>query len=102
RSNVPAHIVKFCFPPMGGAGSGSMHSKLQLLKYKNSLRIAIPTGNLTRYDWGETGVMENVGTVRLCCCGNATNRVCRRPFSSLIYHVLWMGQSPNPRHSARS
>jgi hypothetical protein len=37
-----------------------MHSKLQLLKYKTYLRVVIPTGNLTSYDWGETGVMENV------------------------------------------
>jgi len=41
-------------------GNGAMHSKLQLLKFKDYLRIVIPTGNLTRHDWGETGVMENV------------------------------------------
>jgi hypothetical protein len=41
------------------SGPGSMHSKLQLLKYSNYLRIAVPTGNLLAYDWGETGVMEN-------------------------------------------
>ena len=38
---------------------GNMHSKLQLLKYPRSLRIAVPSGNLVPYDWGETGVMEN-------------------------------------------
>lgn len=37
-----------------------MHSKLQLLKYPSYLRLVIPTGNLVSYDWGETGVMENV------------------------------------------
>ncbi|RYP79480.1 hypothetical protein DL769_002935 [Monosporascus sp. CRB-8-3] len=37
-----------------------MHSKLQLLKYPRSLRIVIPSGNLVPYDWGETGVMENI------------------------------------------
>lgn len=37
-----------------------MHSKLQLLKYPSYLRLVIPTGNLVPYDWGETGVMENV------------------------------------------
>lgn len=37
-----------------------MHSKLQLLKYPNYLRLVIPTGNLVPYDWGETSVMENV------------------------------------------
>ncbi|KAL6887075.1 phospholipase D/nuclease [Trichoderma evansii] len=57
RNNVPANI-KFCFPPMHGVGA--MHSKLQLLKYPNHLRIVIPTGNLMPYDWGETGVMENM------------------------------------------
>ncbi|KAL7789859.1 phospholipase D/nuclease [Trichoderma ceciliae] len=57
RANVPANI-KFCFPPMHGIGA--MHSKLQLLKYPNRLRVVIPTGNLVPYDWGETGVMENM------------------------------------------
>ena len=57
RENAPSR-VRFCFPPMKGAGA--MHSKLQLLKYPDSLRIVIPTGNLVPYDWGETGVMENV------------------------------------------
>lgn len=37
-----------------------MHSKLQILKYHSHLRIVVPTGNLVPYDWGETGVMENV------------------------------------------
>lgn len=62
RGNVPANI-QFCFPPMHGLGA--MHSKLQLLKYPNRLRVVIPTGNLVPYDWGETGVMENVGTLRI-------------------------------------
>ncbi|KAK1236843.1 hypothetical protein MKX07_005962 [Trichoderma sp. CBMAI-0711] len=62
RGNVPANI-KFCFPPMQGVGA--MHSKLQLLKYPNRLRVVIPTGNLVPYDWGETGVMENVDLPRL-------------------------------------
>ncbi|KAL7945716.1 tyrosyl-DNA phosphodiesterase I [Trichoderma barbatum] len=57
RGNVPSNI-KFCFPPMHGPGA--MHSKLQLLKYPDSLRVVIPTGNLVPYDWGETGVMENM------------------------------------------
>jgi hypothetical protein len=37
-----------------------MHAKIQLLKYPKHLRVVIPTGNLTAYDWGETGVLENV------------------------------------------
>ncbi|KAL7912324.1 phospholipase D/nuclease [Trichoderma velutinum] len=57
RGNVPSNI-KFCFPPMHGPGA--MHSKLQLLKFSDRLRVVIPTGNLVPYDWGETGVMENM------------------------------------------
>lgn len=41
-------------------GSGCMHSKLQLLKYKDHLRIVVPSANLVSFDWGETGDMENV------------------------------------------
>ncbi|KAK7429516.1 hypothetical protein QQZ08_003895 [Neonectria magnoliae] len=57
RSNAPPG-TKFCFPAMNGPGS--MHSKLQLLKYPDYLRVVVPTGNLVPYDWGETGVMENM------------------------------------------
>ncbi|PKK46236.1 hypothetical protein CI102_8820 [Trichoderma harzianum] len=57
RGNIPSNI-KFCFPPMHGPGA--MHSKLQLLKFADRLRVVIPTGNLVPYDWGETGVMENM------------------------------------------
>lgn len=57
RSNAPPNI-KFRFPAMNGPGS--MHSKLQLLRYPDYLRVVVPTGNLVPYDWGETGVMENV------------------------------------------
>lgn len=58
RANVPSSHVRFCFPPMGAYGA--MHAKIQLLKFTNYLRIVVPSGNLTRYDWGETGVLENV------------------------------------------
>ncbi|CAH0016539.1 unnamed protein product [Clonostachys rhizophaga] len=57
QANAPPN-VRFCFPPMNGPGA--MHSKLQLLKYPDQLRIVVPTGNLVPYDWGETGVMENM------------------------------------------
>ncbi|CEJ81309.1 hypothetical protein VHEMI01445 [[Torrubiella] hemipterigena] len=57
QANTPSNI-RFCFPKMNGPGA--MHSKLQVLKFPNHLRIAIPTGNLMSYDWGETGVMENM------------------------------------------
>ncbi|KAI0554935.1 tyrosyl-DNA phosphodiesterase-domain-containing protein [Xylaria curta] len=58
RANVPKDRIRFCFPPMMPAGS--MHSKLQLLKFPSYMRVVIPTGNLVPYDWGETGVMENM------------------------------------------
>ncbi|KAK3333282.1 tyrosyl-DNA phosphodiesterase-domain-containing protein [Cercophora scortea] len=58
RSNVPRDRIHFCFPPMQPVGS--MHSKLQLLKYDGYLRIVVPTGNMVPYDWGETGGMENM------------------------------------------
>lgn len=51
--------LRLCFPPMDGQVF-CMHSKLMLLFYEDSLRIAVPTANLTDYDWGEMGgVMEN-------------------------------------------
>lgn len=37
-----------------------MHSKLQLLKFPNYMRIVVPSGNMVPYDWGETGAVENV------------------------------------------
>ncbi|KAI1102584.1 phospholipase D/nuclease [Jackrogersella minutella] len=59
KANVPAGAaVKFCFPPM--LPTGNMHSKLQLLKYPRYLRIVVPSGNFVPYDWGETGVIENM------------------------------------------
>jgi hypothetical protein len=51
--------VRFAFPPMT-MGWGVMHSKLQLLRFPGYLRVVVPTGNMVPYDWGETGVMENV------------------------------------------
>ncbi|KAF5685282.1 Tyrosyl-DNA phosphodiesterase 1 [Fusarium circinatum] len=56
-SNAPPG-TKFVFPAMNGPGA--MHSKLQLLKYPDYLRVVVPTANLVPYDWGETGVMENM------------------------------------------
>lgn len=71
RENAPGNVIRFCFPPMEG-GAGCMHSKLQLLKYPNYIRIVVPTGNLVPYDWGETGVMENV-SVTNDHCGDPTD-----------------------------
>ncbi|TVY28988.1 Tyrosyl-DNA phosphodiesterase [Lachnellula hyalina] len=50
---------RFCFPSMEG-NINCMHSKLQLLAHPSHLRIVVPSANLVPYDWGETGVMENV------------------------------------------
>ncbi|KAL4783410.1 tyrosyl-DNA phosphodiesterase-domain-containing protein [Aspergillus varians] len=51
--------LRLCFPPMEGQVN-CMHSKLMLLFHPRYLRIAVPTANLTPYDWGgERGVMEN-------------------------------------------
>ncbi|KAF3059935.1 Tyrosyl-DNA phosphodiesterase 1 [Daldinia childiae] len=59
KANIPpGTAIKFCFPPM--MPSGNMHSKLQLLKYPRYLRVVVPSGNLVPYDWGETGVIENM------------------------------------------
>lgn len=51
--------LRLCFPSMEGQ-INCMHSKLMLLSYPTHLRVVIPTGNLVPYDWGETGVMENM------------------------------------------
>ncbi|KAJ5768877.1 hypothetical protein N7520_003436 [Penicillium odoratum] len=50
--------IRLCFPPMNGQIT-TMHSKLMLLFHTNYMRIAIPTANLTRTDWGEDRLMEN-------------------------------------------
>ncbi|KAL4948400.1 tyrosyl-DNA phosphodiesterase-domain-containing protein [Aspergillus filifer] len=51
--------LRLCFPPMDGQIS-CMHSKLMLLFHPGYLRIAVPTANLTPFDWGEEGgLMEN-------------------------------------------
>lgn len=41
------------FPPMSGQIM-NMHSKLMLLFHPTHLRIAVPTANMTKVDWGET------------------------------------------------
>ena len=50
---------RLCFPPME-CQVNCMHSKLMLLAFPSHLRIVVPTANLVPYDWGETGVMENM------------------------------------------
>ncbi|KAH8600886.1 tyrosyl-DNA phosphodiesterase-domain-containing protein [Bisporella sp. PMI_857] len=58
KSQAPSNY-RFCFPPMEGQ-INCMHSKLQLLAHPTHLRIVVPSANLVPYDWGETGVMENI------------------------------------------
>ncbi|CAD6502201.1 BgTH12-02440 [Blumeria graminis f. sp. triticale] len=50
---------RICFPSMTG-NINCMHSKLQLIAHPSHLRIVVATANLVSYDWGETGVMENM------------------------------------------
>ncbi|CAK7213700.1 hypothetical protein SCUCBS95973_001888 [Sporothrix curviconia] len=57
KANASSGNIRFCFPPM--QTMGHMHSKLQLLKFPGHLRLAVPTGNLVPYDWGEAGTLEN-------------------------------------------
>jgi hypothetical protein len=44
-----------------------MHSKLQLLAHPTHLRVVVPSANLVPYDWGETGVVENVCSLVVEC-----------------------------------
>lgn len=52
--------IRLCFPPMDGQVN-CMHSKLMLLFHRDYVRIAVPTANLTPFDWGcVRGALENV------------------------------------------
>lgn len=57
-SAIKNRTIQLCFPSMDGQ-INCMHSKLMLLSHVNYLRIVVPTANLVKYDWGETGSMEN-------------------------------------------
>ena len=59
RETASMANLRLCFPSMEGQVS-CMHSKLMLLSYQSHLRVVVPTANLVPYDWGETGVMENM------------------------------------------
>lgn len=52
--------VRLCFPPMSGNLYARMHSKLMLLFHPTHLRIVVPSANVTRHDWGESGLLENM------------------------------------------
>lgn len=51
-------VLRLCFPSMDG-NINCMHSKLMLLFHPHKLRVVVPSANLTNYDWGEMGLMEN-------------------------------------------
>ncbi|KAL8932407.1 MAG: hypothetical protein Q9216_006849 [Gyalolechia sp. 2 TL-2023] len=59
RETAAMKNLRLCFPAMEGQ-INCMHSKLMLLSYPTHLRIVVPTANLVPYDWGETGIMENM------------------------------------------
>ncbi|KAF2269745.1 phospholipase D/nuclease [Lojkania enalia] len=52
--------LKIHFPPMDKPIQ-RMHSKLMLLFHSSHLRIAVPTANLTKFDWGETNKDPRTG-----------------------------------------
>lgn len=58
ESRMPHHL-RICFAPMDNSVQ-IMHAKLMLLFHPTYLRIVVTSANLTPYDWGETGVMENM------------------------------------------
>ncbi|KAL9602859.1 MAG: hypothetical protein Q9219_001554 [cf. Caloplaca sp. 3 TL-2023] len=59
RETAAMKNLRLCFPSMEGQVN-CMHSKLMLLSYDSHLRLVVPTANLVPYDWGETGIMENM------------------------------------------
>lgn len=59
RETAAMKNLRLCFPSMEGQVN-CMHSKLMLLSYPTHLRVVVPTANLVPYDWGETGIMENM------------------------------------------
>ncbi|CAF9911263.1 MAG: hypothetical protein HETSPECPRED_000285 [Heterodermia speciosa] len=62
RETADMPNLRLCFPSMDGQ-INCMHSKLMLLSYPTHIRIVVPTANLVSYDWGESGVMENMAFI---------------------------------------
>ncbi|KAJ5545460.1 hypothetical protein N7535_006154 [Penicillium sp. DV-2018c] len=58
RDAAPMKKLRITFPPMEPQVN-CMHSKLMILFHAEYVRIAVPTANLTRTDWGEDRLMEN-------------------------------------------
>ena len=59
RDTASTPNLRLCFPDMAGQ-INCMHSKLMLIAHPSYLRVVVPTANLVPYDWGESGVMENM------------------------------------------
>ena len=86
--------LRLCFPSMEGQVN-CMHSKLMLLSYPTHLRVVVPTANLVPYDWGETGVMENMAFLidlpRLPNDGHVSTNKLTTFGKDLIYFLQAMG-----------
>ncbi|KAL8708168.1 MAG: hypothetical protein Q9220_006929 [cf. Caloplaca sp. 1 TL-2023] len=87
--------LRLCFPSMKGQ-INCMHSKLMLLSYPTHLRVVVPTANLVPYDWGETGIMENmvflIDLPRRLPLAASTSTKEMTPFgTSLIYFLTAQG-----------
>ena len=90
--------LRLCFPAMDGQVN-CMHSKLMLLSHSSYLRIVIPTANLVPYDWGETGVMENmvflIDLPRLTDDQDSGRKNMTLFGQDLVYFLEAMGLDPN-------
>lgn len=84
--------LRLCFPPMGKGLYDCMHSKLMLLFYPNFLRVVVPSANLVKYDWGETGVMQNsvflIDLPRLAGEKTGAKNSTLTPFASELQHFV--------------
>ncbi|KAJ6076787.1 hypothetical protein N7499_008768 [Penicillium canescens] len=79
--------VRLCFPPMDSQVF-CMHSKLMLFFHTTYLRIAVPTANLTSFDWGRENLMENtVFLIDLPKIGISTQKS-RTPFYEELVYFL--------------
>jgi hypothetical protein len=64
---IISHHSQLC--PVPDSRIFQMHAKLQLLSHPTHLRVVVPSANLVPYDWGESGVMENVCSLITQCVG---------------------------------
>ena len=65
-SGFAANKLQLHFPHLWkgqGGWTGCMHSKLMLLFHTGHLRVAVPTANLNRFDWGETKANPRTGAM---------------------------------------